>query len=292
MQCAHILGSGKRCARKIKFGTYCWQHKEEYKETSDILNLKLFISDALKTLKNIIFDTSALQTIENIFIQIYQNFSNLSAEELQNLINTIYIGSLKKLALTDLQNSNYLQLLISDLLHKLIATLQYYTQKRKVKNIGYKELNFAIFESSELYAILNPGLLPSKYLSVNNVQLAHLPISLVLGKLRDNKINVSEDALYFIRQYVVGNYLALSETDRLECGFADNIQDFFYQWFNLIKDKLKVTYKLSYKNIADLILSYDIFHECQEEREHVYMELLGSEISKDVMSNILSGYIY
>jgi hypothetical protein len=294
MQCAQILKSGIRCARRISNCTYCWQHLKLHPDEIkiDINTLGILISEKLRSIKNTSIDNETRDAIYDIFFYIFEIFNSKTDEALLMLINDGYTGSLKKSAtkLFTAENSRYL--LIEDLLNKLINTINEYLYSNPKKHFHWIDLNFAIFKSPELYNILNFALLPEKYF-ISSLNLKILPISIVLSTIKADKIKITEDGIYFIRQYIVANFISLSESDKAECGYSSDIIQFFYQWWDLIKTQLLGFKKrLTYKDTAEIIVGYDIFHQCQEERELVYKQLLGSEITDDVVKNILGEYVY
>ncbi len=292
MQCSQITKSGKQCSRKAT-DQYCWQHHKSHNEEKEdpiLANIKFLITDKLKNLKIPIAD-EVINIINYMFTELFKLFSTSDLQKLEILINDLYIGNLKKSALNILRiDTNIPYSLISDLIHKLVSVLKAYIQINNLKIFTFKDLNYAIYKSSELYSVLNFGLIPEKYLQLSSTDLLILPISYVLKEVQTYKISIDNDGLYFIRQYIVANYKNLSNIDKEECHFSENIIQFFYQWFNLIKSKL--IGKLGYKSTADIILCYDIFHECQEKRRNAYQDLLIKEIIRDVENNILQDYIY
>jgi hypothetical protein len=290
MQCSQILKYGQRCSRKTD-NLYCWQHQKEKKEDIRLTNLKLFMNERFKSFK-IPITQEVYNTIDFLFSEIWRVYNSFDIENLTNFINNTYKGNLKKMASKDLESDNTIDLLVQDLINKLISVIQEYIQNNKLKSFTFKDFNYAIYKSSELYSILGFGLIPNKYLKLSSSDLVILPISYVLKELQNQKVGINDDGLYFIRQYIVANFLNLSQSDKAECHFSDNIIQFFYQWFKLIKNKLITQNKLDYKTTADIVLCYDIFHECQEERRKIYDELLNSMITEDVVENILDEYIY
>jgi len=290
MQCSQILKHGQRCSRKTD-NLYCWQHQKDEKEDTRLTNLKFLLNDRFKGFK-IPITQEVYNAIDFLFGEIWRVYNSFDNENLAKFINNTYKGNLKKLALKDLQADNAIYLLMEDLINKLISVMQEYIQNNKLKSFTFKDLNYAIYKSSELYSILGFGLIPNKYLQLSSSDSFILPISFVLKEIQNQKISINDDGLYFIRQYIVANFLSLSQSDKAECNFADNIIQFFYQWFELIKNKLITQNKLDYKTTADIVLCYDIFHECQEQRRKVYDELLNSMITEDVVENILDEYIY
>lgn len=258
---------------------------------------------------NFSFTKDALDLLHNIVIYLYNQMKDLkSKEDYINYVQTTYIQDpylakvtdylsvkVKALQLIKDNSTDLNTVLITNLLTEILNNVSTYTTKRYI--VDYLTLNETIAHNPEIKVLLEPVIVPTKYTLLRAFYTKKIPVRVVKEVLIKYNLNMNDQAIHFIQQYIYWNYH--SDNINIFGNVNLSIAEFISFWFNVITPVFKsvkptskfTEVKFDYKQVTDLILGHDIFEQYHKNIIKTADQYLIPELGKDVVLNVFNSYL-